>query len=916
MNTLYVNDDIFVQLQERAEQDQLPIEALLERWLDMDRTLPTGSSYQPDILLQQVSDAVISTDRNLIITSWNKAAELIYGWTEAEALGQQMDHLLRTEWGENTQSWAQTALATTGHWRGEIRQYKKGGQHCCIWASVNWIRNQNGEIVGGITINRDITESKLAENKLRESEEKYRLIAENTTDGIIIIEAPSTKVLYASPAYDRQWGRSPGTTATFNGNDIYELIHPDDRDQTFAKIFQAIAQKSNTLIYSYRAKHSDDHYIWREDLATFNYDEDGTHINTYVISRDITDRKDAEEALRESEDRYRALVNNVPHAIAIVAINKYIFINPAGAQMLGYASPDDIIGVPIFEIIAPKYHGVITQRLNRLTSGEPNTLIEFEIVRADGTTLWVESRSSLIMIKGQQAALIVAMDVTERKQAEQALHESAARLRSLIELQTTYVVRTDLDGNYSYVNDAFFNKLGWIYPNKAAMIGTLSLLTIVPEDHEKTVETVNTCCQQPGIPVQVILRKPTPEGGFFWTLWEFVALADATGTLYEIQCVGIDITELIKAREQLQLQENALLAAANAILITDRNGMIEWANPAFTSLTGFSFEEARGRKTNLLRSGVHNDEYYKILWDTILSGQVWRGRLINKRKDGSVYVEEQTITPVRDSNGDISHFVAIKQDITEREQAEQMRLEQERLKSNLKKEQELNSLIQKAVSALSHDIRTPLSVIATSKEVLERYFDRLDEEKRRHKLDLIDKQLHYVLQLLNDLSMTVKGSLDHRIFKPEPINLAALCQISITEIQETSGHRHHLSFVNNEHIQTAQLDETLVTRILLNLLTNAVKFSPEGSEIRLDLRRREDWLVLSVIDQGMGISKDEQTRIFDPFYRSEKVSSISGVGLGLNIVKDCVERHQGTIGVTSELGQGTTFTVELPYIMA
>ncbi len=916
MKTLHINDNISLRLQERAEQEQLSIEALLERWLDPNNSPPVGPPYQPEILLQQVSDAVITTDRNLTITSWNKAAELIYGWAEAEALGQQIDYLLKTDWIEDTQAQVQTALAEIGQWHGEIRQHKKDGQPCCIWASVNWIKNQHGEIVGSITVNRDITKSKLAENKLRESEEQYRLIAENTSDGILIIEAASTKVLYASPAYDRQWGRDRGTTVTFDGNDIYELIHPEDRDQTFAKIYQAITQKLDTLTYTYRARHSDGQYIWREDLATFHYDQAGTHINTYVISRDITDRKQAEEALRESEDRYRAVVNSVPYAIIIVSDNRYIFINTAGAQMLGYASPDDIIGVPALNIIMPKYHETIIQRLNRLASGEPNTPIELEIVQTDGTIRWVESRSSPITIKGHEAALIVAIDVTERKQSEQILHESAARLRSLIELQTTYVVRTGMDGNYSYVNDAFYNKLGWIYPNKAAMLGTLSLLTIVPEDHEKTIETVSTCCQQPGIPVQVILRKPTPQGSFFWTLWEFVALADTAGTLYEIQCVGIDITELIKAREQLQLQENALLAAANAIVITDRNGIIEWSNPAFTSLTGFSFEEARGRKTSLLRSGVHNDEYYKILWDTILSGQVWRGRLINKRKDGSIYVEEQTITPVRDSNGAISHFIAIKQDITEREQAEQMRLEQERLKSNLKKEQELNSLIQKAVSALSHDIRTPLSVIATSKDMLEHYHDRLDEEKRRHKLDLIDKQLHYVLQLLNDLSMTVKGSLDHRVFKPEPVNLATLCQISLAEIQQTSGVKHRLVFENEAQIQTALLDETLVTRILLNLLTNAVKFSDYGSEIRLNLRRREDWIVLRVIDRGIGISKEEQEHIFDPFYRSENVRGISGTGLGLNIVKDCVEQHQGRVMVESALGQGTIFTIELPFVMA
>ena len=209
-----------------------------------------------------------------------------------------------------------------------------------------------------------------------------------------------------------------------------------------------------------------------------------------------------------------------------------------------------------------------------------------------------------------------------------------------------------------------------------------------------------------------------------------------------------------------------------------------------------------------------------------------------------------------------------------------------------------------------------MAVIASAKYSLDLYFDRLDDQKRREKLDSIGRQIHYMVELLDNVVMTVKGNLDYAAFKPVPVNLATLCQICVTEIQETSGRNHHLIFVTDGQITTAPIDETLVSRILLNLLSNAVKFSPEASDIRLELSRRAHRIVLHVIDQGMGIADADLPHIFEAFYRTEAAQHVRGTGLGLNIVKDCVDHHQGHIYVESQVGIGTTFTVELPLMDA
>jgi signal transduction histidine kinase len=161
----------------------------------------------------------------------------------------------------------------------------------------------------------------------------------------------------------------------------------------------------------------------------------------------------------------------------------------------------------------------------------------------------------------------------------------------------------------------------------------------------------------------------------------------------------------------------------------------------------------------------------------------------------------------------------------------------------------------------------------------------------------------------------VRGNLGGKTFNPAPVNLATLCQVSIDEINATSGDQHRLRFISHACTdRTLMIDEVLISRILLNLLSNAIKYSPEGGNIRLELSCEDDQVRLQVSDQGMGISDADLQNIFKPFYRAREVQHISGSGLGLSIVKDCVERHQGRMAIESSPGRGSTFTVILPLV--
>lgn len=247
----------------------------------------------------------------------------------------------------------------------------------------------------------------------------------------------------------------------------------------------------------------------------------------------------------------------------------------------------------------------------------------------------------------------------------------------------------------------------------------------------------------------------------------------------------------------------------------------------------------------------------------------------------------------------------------DRELAEIERLEHEHVLNILNKEQEWNASIQQMIKVFSHELRTPLSVIQSSVDLLTRYSENFPPERKAKKFATVSAQVKYMTQILDDVVQVVQNAFGHDNFNPHIINLEQICSVTVKELQETVGRKHKLVMVTDKQIRQVYADEKLITRILINLLSNAIKYSPNGSEIRLELCN-EDGIQLSVIDQGMGISKEDQVRIFDTFYRTDNVHHINGTGLGLSIVRDCVRLHGGEISLESELGAGSTFRILLP----
>jgi two-component system NtrC family sensor kinase len=473
-----------------------------------------------------------------------------------------------------------------------------------------------------------------------------------------------------------------------------------------------------------------------------------------------------------------------------------------------------------------------------------------------------------------------------------ALHESEERYRLIAENIRDAIFLVDMDGRLVFSNRRGEEIAGY---TQAEFAGRSILDLLTSAGAREAIERMAAAESSRDLSPFFETRLVRKDGSLVWVeanITSVVREGHAVGRLGVVR----DITRRKRAEEQARLQATALEAAASGIVITDRAGRIIWTNPAFTHLTGWAADEAVGQTPRILRSGQHDAAFFRDLWETILAGRIWRGETVNRRKDGALYTEEQVITPVRDERGEISHFIAIKQDITERKRLEAQLIQSEKLAA-------MGNLL----AGVAHELNNPLSVVTGHAAILRSTGDPRTAERAQRMSDAAERCARIVRSFLGLARQRPpeRGQVRLNQVVREAVELLAYAlRVDDVEVVRELA----------EPLPVLWADGHQLHQVVVNLVSNAHHALREVSGrrgITLTTRAAGDRrVVLEVADTGPGIPPEIRARLFEPFFTTKPPGQ--GTGLGLALCKGMIEAHGGTIAVTSEPGQGTVFRIELP----
>ena len=857
-----------------------------------------------------------TTHRTLLHDQIFGYATLLPEWTYEMFL----DHVVPEDRPEVERKFRAATTAQTD-WSFECRIRRADGEVRWILAEGSHQQDPAGQPVRLAGIVQDITDHKEAEAAVRQSEQRFQNLLQSVASVSVQGYAQDGTTQYWNQASEQIYGY---TAQEAIGRNLLDLIIPPEMRSAVQAAIQQMAATGQPIPPGELS-------LMRKDgsrVAVYSSHAivqfPGRPPELFCIDIDLTAYKQAEAALQLSEEKFRAIANyTVGWESWFGPDGKYLWVNPGVERMTGY-SAEEILALPDYfaTLVAAEDRAEVMNRMAGALQGSRGEDFEFRYRHKDGSKRWLSvAWQPIYDSQGKPLGVRTSgRDITDRKRVEAALQESEQKFRLLFKhLVVGFALHEIIcdpagrpcDYRFLTINPAFEKLTGL----KAADLIGRTMQEVLPANEPVWLERYGAVA---------LGGEPVHFEQFAAALGRHFSVSAYCPAPGQFATIVSDITDRITAEEELRLQGGALRAAANAIVITDPQGKVVWGNPAFTALTGYELAEVCGQTLRILKSGQQDKAFYQGLWDTIQRGEVWAGELVNKRKDGRLYTEEMIITPVQNPAGEVTHFIAIKQDITARRVAEQQVQDSNRQLSvalaelrqtqrQIIQEEKLRGLGQMA-SGIAHDFNNALSPIIGFSELLLKHPDKLADHAQVLKWL---KSIHtsatdaaHVVRRIREFGRQHLGSdgilpVDLAQLVPQTVELTA----SRWRNQAQAGGRTIQVVTELAPVPQIIGEEFALRELLINLIFNAVDALTGDGTITLGLAAEEGGVRLWVSDTGAGMSAEQQKHCFEPFFTTK---SETGSGLGLAMVHSIVQRHHGTIAVASQLGQGTTITVRFP----
>jgi PAS domain S-box-containing protein len=498
---------------------------------------------------------------------------------------------------------------------------------------------------------------------------------------------------------------------------------------------------------------------------------------------------------------------------------------------------------------------------------------------------------------------ILALTRQKHRLAE-AQNEYEQRFRHTLENIELVAVALDRRGTVRFCNDYFLKLTGWALDE---VVGHQWLDKFVPEDAKNDASQILSSMASPeNFPTQFETPILTKDGQQRLINWNSTLSYDPQNKVIGITGMGEDITDKRDTEEQLRKLSQAVEQSPSTVMITNVKGAIEYVNPKFIEVTGYPASEVVGCNPSILKSGEKSPQEYASLWDTVRSGKEWRGEFHNRKKNGELFWESASISGIRGPDGKISHFLAVKEDITERKRLEQKIEAHHR---ELAKSEALAAMGRMA-SMIAHDLRNPLSSVKMTLQILSKQKGNRDSSKADELRSISLEQIRYMEEILSDMLTFSRPD----ALKPEWLSIEKVMDMAISLAQRKIDEmKVHLTTHYHPGLPTLHGDATKLRQIFSNLLVNAAQSTEicERAEVTidvmLDLSASGTGIRIDICDNGSGITPEDQERLFEPFFTTRS----QGTGLGLAIVKRMVEQHHGTITLSANRDCGTCASIFL-----
>lgn len=650
-----------------------------------------------------------------------------------------------------------------------------------------------------------------------------------------------------------------------------------------------------------------DDYILKNNLSRLG----PAVFNAIKKIRLLEEKRIAENALEESNERYRRLVDQSPDAIAVHYEGRFIFVNPAAVRLFGAPDHEVLLNKPILEIVHPSSREKVIERIKSVSQGIDAPVFEEKFVKFDGTVIDVEVLGIPYPYHGKHASQVIVRDITERKKSEEALKNSELKYRTIFEnVQDIYFEHT-IDGIILEVSPSIEVVSKGLYKSADVIGKSIEELYYNPEDRSR----IKKVLMENGFISDAEVTVRNRDGSKIHTSISSRIFFDVTGNPVKIIGSMRDITARKKAEEAIE-HERLLLRTVidnipDTIYIKDNQARKLIANLSDTRYIGYESEDMIIGKTDIEtipgevgKRGFEDD--MKVINTGI--------GVIEKEEDfidcnGEKKWLLTTKVPFFDKEGKVAGLVGIGHDITRRKKTED-----ELLKAMFKAE-ESDRLKTAFLHNISHEIRTPMNAIVGFSALLSE--PDTDEESRNSFIETIVQSSNHLLAIISDIVdiSNIEANLV-KINKKETDIINVVNSVFNQFVPEAKSKSIKLSFENNlpPNLRSIVSDSTKIRQILTNLISNAVKFTDAG-DIFLTLCAKDDLLLFCVSDSGIGIPREHHSRIFDRFYQVENPTSKlhQGTGLGLAISRSYVDMLGGEIWFTSAEGVGSTFYFTIPF---